>query len=152
SLVFEDGSVVGIQGRSRSGSVVTERARITIGADGRNSVVAGVVRAPEYNQKPQLLAAYYSYWSGIPTDGRFETYIRPYRGCAAVQTHDNLTLIIAGWPYSEFEANKTDVEGNYMKVLELAPQLADRVRRGKREAPFAGAALPNFFRKPYGAG
>src|SRR5258708_33981411 len=84
--------------------------------------------------------------------GRFETYIRPNRGFAAVQTHDDLTLIIAGWPYSEFEANKKDVEGNYLKVLELAPQFAGRVRGAKREAPIAGAAIPNFFRKPYGPG
>jgi 2-polyprenyl-6-methoxyphenol hydroxylase-like FAD-dependent oxidoreductase len=60
--------------------------------------------------------------------------------------------VITGWPYSEFEENKKDVEGNYLKVLELAPEFAARVRLGKREAPIAGAALPNFFRKPYGPG
>src|SRR6185436_8857364 len=61
-------------------------------------------------------------------------------------------IVIAGWPYAEFEANKHDVEGHYVKTLELAPAFAERVRRARREARFAGAALPNFFRKPYGAG
>jgi 2-polyprenyl-6-methoxyphenol hydroxylase-like FAD-dependent oxidoreductase len=37
-------------------------------------------------------------------------------------------------------------------VLEQIPELADRIRDARREAPFAGAALPNFFRTPYGAG
>jgi hypothetical protein len=28
----------------------------------------------------------------------------------------------------EFEANKRDVEGNYLKMLEMAPSFAERVR------------------------
>jgi 2-polyprenyl-6-methoxyphenol hydroxylase-like FAD-dependent oxidoreductase len=84
--------------------------------------------------------------------GRFETYIRPNRGCAAVETHDGLTMVVAGWPYAEFEANKKDVEGHYLKVFDLAPDFAERVRAAKREAPFAGVPVANFFRKPYGPG
>jgi 2-polyprenyl-6-methoxyphenol hydroxylase-like FAD-dependent oxidoreductase len=151
-LLMEAGRVIGIRGHSKDGESVTELARIVVGADGRNSLVAGTVKPEQYNEKPPLLAAYYSYWSGIPMNGRFETYIRPHRGFAAVQTHDNLTLVITGWPYSEFEANKKDVEGNYLQVLELAPKFAARVRSGKRVAPISGATLPNFFRKPYGPG
>jgi 2-polyprenyl-6-methoxyphenol hydroxylase-like FAD-dependent oxidoreductase len=37
-------------------------------------------------------------------------------------------------------------------VLSLAPNFAERVCGATREAPFAGAAIPNFFRKPYGPG
>ena len=85
-------------------------------------------------------------------DGRFETYIRPHRGFAAAPTHDGLTLTVGGWPYAEFEANKKDVEGNFLKMFDLAPEFADRIRGATREAPFAGAAVPNFFRKPYGPG
>ena len=151
-VLIEDGRVVGIKGRSKGGDSVTERAEVLVGADGRYSLVAEAVRPAQYTERPPLLAAYYSYWSGLPMDGRFETYIRPHRGFAAVPTHDDLTLIIAGWPHSEFEANKRDVEGNYLKVFELVPEFAERVRGAKREAPFAGAAVPNFFRKPYGPG
>jgi len=123
-----------------------------IGADGRYSLVAQTVRAEQYNEKPPLLAAYYSYWRDVAIDGRFETYVRPHRGFAAAPTHDGLTLIIAGWPYAEFEANKRDAEGNMLKVFDLVPGFAERVRAGARVAPVAGAAVPNFFRKPYGAG
>ena len=152
SLAFDHGRVVGIKGHSRNGSAIEERATVTIGADGRHSLVAQAVGALQYHERPPLLAAYYSYWSGLPMGGRFETYIRPNRGSAAVETHNGLTVVIAGWPYAEFEANKKDVETNYMKVLELAPEFAARVRSAKREAPIAGATLPNFFRKPYGPG
>src|SRR6185436_10992988 len=101
---------------------------------------------------PPLLAAYYSYFSDLPMDGRFETYIRPSRGCAAAPTNDGLTLVIAGWPPAEFEANKKDIEGNYLKTIGLAPAFAERLQRARREARFAGASVPNFFRKPYGPG
>ena len=85
-------------------------------------------------------------------DGRFETYIRDRRGFAAVPTHDDLTMVIVGWPYAEFAENRKDIEGNYLKAIALAPAFADRLRGARREARFAGAAVPNFFRKPYGPG
>jgi 2-polyprenyl-6-methoxyphenol hydroxylase-like FAD-dependent oxidoreductase len=151
-VLMDHGRVTGIRGRTKDGESVTELARIVVGADGRNSMIAAAVKPEQYNERPPLLSAYYSYWSGIPMNGRFETYIRPHRGFAAVPTNDDLTLVITGWPYSEFEENKKDVEGNYLKVLELAPAFAARVRKGKRVAPISGAALPNFFRKPYGPG
>ena len=151
-IVIENGRVTGIKGHSKNGVAVVERASIVIGADGRYSMLAEAVNAERYNEKPRLLAPYYSYWSGLPMNGHFETYIRPNRGFAAAPTHDDLTLVIAGWPHTEFEANKTDIEGNYLKVLALAPEFADRVRRAKRVVPFAGTPSPNFFRKPYGPG
>jgi 2-polyprenyl-6-methoxyphenol hydroxylase-like FAD-dependent oxidoreductase len=151
-VLIEDERVVGVKGCSKGAAAVTERARVVIGADGRHSLVAEAARPERYNEKPPLLAAYYTYWSGLPMDGRFETYIRPHRGFAAAPTHNGLTLTVGGWPYSEFETNKKDVEGNFLKSFDLAPEFADRVRGAKREAPFAGAAVSNFFRKPYGPG
>jgi 2-polyprenyl-6-methoxyphenol hydroxylase-like FAD-dependent oxidoreductase len=150
-ILIDDGGAVGIRGRSRQGHSV-ERARIVVGADGWRSLVAQTVRPEQYDEKPRLLAGYYSYWSGLPMHGRFETYIRDRRGFAAVPTHDGLTMIIVGWPYAEFAANRKDVEGNYLKTIALVPAFADRLRRARREARFAGAAVPNFFRKPYGPG
>ena len=150
--MIEDGRVVGIKGRSKGAATVTERAQVIVGADGRYSLMAEAVRPEQYNEKPPLLAAYYTYWSDLPMEGRFETYIRPHRGFAAAPTHNGLTLTVEGWPYSEFETNKKDVEGNFLKSFDLAPEFADRVRGAKREAPFAGAAVSNFFRKPYGPG
>ena len=125
---------------------------MVVGADGRHSLVAQAVRPEQYNEKPQLLAGYYTYWSGLPMDGRFEIYVRRDRGFAAWPTNDDLTLVIGGWPFAEFEANKNDVEGNYLKTLELAPAFAERVRAATREARFVGTAVPNYFRKPYGPG
>jgi 2-polyprenyl-6-methoxyphenol hydroxylase-like FAD-dependent oxidoreductase len=85
-------------------------------------------------------------------DGRFETYVRPNRGFAAWPTNDDLTLVIAAWPYAEFEANRKDIEGTYLNTLALAPALADRIVAARRESRFYGSAVHNFFRNPYGPG
>jgi 2-polyprenyl-6-methoxyphenol hydroxylase-like FAD-dependent oxidoreductase len=151
-IVFDGARVAGIRGRSRGGAPVTERARVVVGADGLQSLVARTVDAPRYHEKAPLLAAYYSYWSGLPMAGRFETYSRPHRGFAAWPTNDGLTLIIGGWPYAEFETNKTDIEGNFLEVIDLVPDFAERLRSARREERFAGMAVPGYFRRPFGPG
>ena len=151
-ILIEDGRAVGIKGHSAHGGSTSERAPVVIGADGLRSIVADAVRPVRYDEKPILLAAYYSYWSGLPMDGRFETYIRDKRGFGVAPTHDGLTMIIAGWPYAEFAENKKDIEGNFLKTIDLVPAFADRLRGARRQARFVGAAVPNYFRKPYGAG
>jgi flavin-dependent dehydrogenase len=151
-ILVEDGRVVGIKGHSKDGGSVIERAQVVVGADGRHSLVAEAVRPERYDEKPPLLAAYYTYWSGLPMEGRFETYIRDRRGFGVAPTHDDLTMVIVGWPYAEFAENKKDIEGNYLKTIELVPTFADRLRGARREARFAGAAVPNYFCKPYGPG
>jgi flavin-dependent dehydrogenase len=151
-LVWDGDRVSGITGRSASGTTVREQAHIVIGADGIHSLVARQVQAPTYNTKPALQCAYYSYWSGVPLDG-VEFYPREHRGFGVLPTHHGLTCIIVGWPHEEFHAYRADVEGNFLKTLELAPAFAERVRAGRREERFSGTAdLPNFFRKPYGPG
>jgi 2-polyprenyl-6-methoxyphenol hydroxylase-like FAD-dependent oxidoreductase len=151
-VLVEDGRAVGIRGSSKNGTATIERAQVVVGADGGRSAVAEAFRPEEYDEKPPLLAAYYSYWSGLPMDGRFEQYARDRRGFAVAPTHDNLTMVIAGWPYAEFAENKQDIEGNYLKTIALAPAFAERLRGARRETRFAGMAVPNYFRKPYGKG
>jgi 2-polyprenyl-6-methoxyphenol hydroxylase-like FAD-dependent oxidoreductase len=150
-IVVEDGTVVGIRGRSAGGTTVLERARVVIGADGRNSRVAKTVGAQEYNSKPMLQWSYYTYWSNLPTDG-METIIRPDRGWGCIPTNDGLTLMVVGWPIAEATAYKADVEANYRKTIDLAPEFAERVRAAHREERFAGGAVANYFRRPFGPG
>jgi 2-polyprenyl-6-methoxyphenol hydroxylase-like FAD-dependent oxidoreductase len=151
-VLTEDGRVTGIRGHGRDGGTVTEQARVVVGADGRHSSVARAVTPEQYHERPPLLCGYYSYWSGLPMEGRFETWVRPERGFAAWPTHDDLTLVIGGWPYAELEANRDDVEGNFLAMLEMAPAFAERVRAATREERFVGTAVPNYFRRPYGPG
>jgi len=150
-LLVEDGRVTGVRGHTSGGASIDERARVVIGADGRYSLVARTVTPEQYNEKPPLQAGYYTYWSNLPVDA-FEIYIRESRGWGVIPTHDGLTLVVIGWPYAEFASSKKDVEGVYLRSLELAPAFAERVRGATRAAPYRGGATPNFFRKPFGPG
>jgi flavin-dependent dehydrogenase len=152
SLVLEDGSVVGVRGHGKGGKTVTERARVVVGADGRYSLVADSVGAEEYHRKPKLQVSYYSYWSGLPMNGRFETTIRPGLGFGAWATNDDLTLVIAGRSIDEFEVVRKDVEGAFLETLQSAPAFAERVHAARREERFVGTAVRGFFRKPFGRG
>jgi flavin-dependent dehydrogenase len=151
--ILRDGDrVTGIRGHRKDGPVTDITARVVIGADGRNSVVAKAVRPVEYNQKPPLECAYYSYWSDLPMHGRFEIYIREQLGFAAAETHDGLTMVVGGWPYAQFEARKADFEGNYERMFENVPKFAARIRGAKRVERVFGAITQNAFRKPFGPG
>jgi flavin-dependent dehydrogenase len=151
--IVEDGVVVGIRGHGHGGdgAEVIERARVVVGADGRNSHVAPVVEALEYHQKPPLQWSYYTYWSNLPVDG-MEIVDRPNRGWAAVPTNDGLTMLVVGWPIAEAAEYKSDVEANYLRTLELAPDFAERVRGATREEQFFGASVRSYFRTPFGPG
>jgi flavin-dependent dehydrogenase len=151
-LVTDGERVVGIRGHAVGGAMVTEKARIVIGADGLRSLVARTVQAATYNVRLTLTCAYYTYWSEVPIQGA-ELYPRPERAIIAAPTNDGQTFTIVYWPNAAFHEVRSDIEGSFLNALDLASRLADRVRNGKRSEPFRGTAkLPNFYRKPYGSG
>src|SRR5215471_5541557 len=147
-LVFEDDAVVGI----RSGTTV-ERTRVVVGADGRNSFVARAVQAPEYDTRPGLACAYYTYWGGVE-GGDVELYPREGRMVmGGARTNDDLRIVIVFWPKDEFRAVRADVERSFNDALALAPQLAERLAGGERADRFYGIGdLPFYYRKPFGPG
>ena len=152
--IIENGTVVGIHGRTQTGGTVLERAPLVIGADGRNSGLARAVNAPVYNQVPPLLCYYFSYWSGVATEP-FELYVRnaARRVIFSFQTEHDLFAVFVGAPMEEFDSFRRDVEPAFMRSLDLTPDFAARLRAGRREERFYGCSdLPNFYRKPYGSG
>jgi len=151
-LIQEGDRVAGVVGRTAGGARAKERARIVVGADGMRSLVARTVGAPECDARPALTCAYYTYWSGVSVRS-FEIYPRDRWIVMAFPTNDGLVCTFCEWPREEFHTVRADIEGHFLKKLELAPGLAQRLREGKREANFVGTGvLPNFLRKPYGPG
>lgn len=151
-VIFEGRQVIGIRGHDKNGAEVVEKASITIGADGRHSLLARAVEAPVYAEKPVLSCGYYSYFSGVENQGG-EIYTRGRRSIGLWPTNDGLAILYVAWPVAEFNDFRTDVEKNYLGTIELVPGLAERIHAGRREERIYGTAdMPNFFRKPYGPG
>ncbi|KXK55281.1 MAG: Dehydrogenase flavoprotein [Chlorobi bacterium OLB5] len=151
-LTMNDSKIDGIRFRTKNGSNITEKAKLVIGADGRNSLVARKVNAKTYNALPALTCWYYTYWSGIPDDG-LVFYMRNGLALGKIPTNNGLTCIVTVWPAKQLNEVRNDIEKNYYKALQMIPDLAEVVNNGKREERYTGMSdLPNFYRKSYGPG
>jgi 2-polyprenyl-6-methoxyphenol hydroxylase-like FAD-dependent oxidoreductase len=143
--------VQGIRGRIR-GRRVTATAPVVIGADGAGSAVARLAQAAAYAERPALQGTYFSYWSGVTLD-RSTLFVRPYRTIAANPTNDGLTVVGVSWPVEEFRRARHDIAGAFSAAVEqVAPELADQLRAGRREERWSGAAVPSRFRRAAGPG
>jgi flavin-dependent dehydrogenase len=150
-LIRENDTVVGVRGGS-NGSEVEERARIVIGADGLHSRVARETKPEEYDAVDSLTFAYYTYWSGIEMEG-IHFFFWDDLGILAFPTHWGQTCLAVGGPRETFHEFRKDIEGNYQRLIDRAPELSEQMRHAKREQRFMGTAdQPNYFRKPYGPG
>jgi flavin-dependent dehydrogenase len=151
-LTLNGQGVNGVRGSGKGSRAITEQARIVVGADGMNSLVARSVRAPKYNQTPRLMTTYFSYWSGVEIEG-VTLHALDYRFFYGWNTNDGLTLVGANWALSHYPKLPAGIEESFFAVADLAaPQLAAQLRASKREERWQGGALPGFFRKPYGDG
>jgi 2-polyprenyl-6-methoxyphenol hydroxylase-like FAD-dependent oxidoreductase len=116
------------------------------------SPTARRVGAPTYLERPARQGTYFTYWSGLPS--RVNTlYPRPYRSVVTIPTHDDLTLVAVNWAIDDYRSVRHDIEGHYHQTIaQVAPRLAEQLREGRREDRWIGAAVPSWFRRPYGPG
>jgi 2-polyprenyl-6-methoxyphenol hydroxylase-like FAD-dependent oxidoreductase len=144
--------VTGIRGSFRGRPEVTQTASLVIGADGKRSLVASAVGARRYRERSVRSFASYSYWSGLPVSGG-ELYQRPGRAVAVFPTNGGLTMVYVAAPMTEFASARADLEGHYLRTLDLCGNLGERVRSGSRaERLRTTPDQPNTFRCSHGSG
>ncbi|WP_424188167.1 NAD(P)/FAD-dependent oxidoreductase [Actinokineospora sp. G85] len=129
-----DGTVVGITDRDGN----TERARVVVGADGRNSFVARALGVAKFDERPRCTFAYWSYFDGIPV-GEAQIHRRGRLGMAVAPTNHGQTMVLT-WGPSEWAADfRADVEGNFHRALRLvSDEVADTVAAATRQERFYG--------------
>jgi 2-polyprenyl-6-methoxyphenol hydroxylase-like FAD-dependent oxidoreductase len=152
-LTFDGDRVTGVRARSRDGSQMDEQARVVIGADGMHSFVARAVNAPEYNTHDAMTCGYYSYWSGLDTEGA-QLCMSGKTGLLAFPTHDRMTCLAVMRPIEDFKAFRSEVDGHFRRYAQDAlPMIGDQLDTARREEKYIGTAdTRNYFRKPYGPG
>ena len=151
-LVREGDRVIGLKGDSAQSKGIEERALLVVGADGSHSRVARHVGAEESHPQPELQGTYFSYFSDVSLEA-IEFFPRPGRMVYAWPTNDDRVLVGISWVMNDLREVRHDVEKHfYAELKTLAPSLNERVRAGKRDAPWTRGAAAGFFRQAFGPG
>ena len=151
SVILEDGVAVGIRGRSGD-EPFEERARVIIGADGRESFVARQVGAAEYNTGGGTTAGYYAYFKNFPAETT-ELYMGGGAAHFVFPTNDGEVCLANEFMAERFKTFREDPEGNLRRSFEAMPALAERMRGAELTSKIFGfAPHEGFYRKPYGPG
>jgi menaquinone-9 beta-reductase len=148
-LIVSGGRVVGIRGRTADGQEIEERARIVIGADGRNSFVARALKLPKFDQRPRCTFAYWSYFSGFNL-GPAQLHRRGRLAAAVVPTNFDQNMVLTWGPSEWSREFRADVPGNFQRALDfVSPELGETVRtQGTREERMYGTLDQAAFLRP----
>ena len=151
---------VSVHGLLRQGGQVTgvttsageRRARLVIGADGRNSRIARLAGAKTYHDHPPVTFAYYTYWRGCPASG-VHAWLEPGRFFGIFPVGGGLALAFVQGPRGEYPAFRRDPLTAYVSELRSRPALAGLLGTAVIAEQLRGtAALPTFFRMSSGPG
>ncbi|MCP3797689.1 FAD-dependent monooxygenase [Allokutzneria sp. A3M-2-11 16] len=153
-LIQDKGRVVGIRGKTQDGRSVEERARVVVGADGRNSSVARALGLRKHDVRHKCTFAYWGYYSGFTLPSAY-MYQRGRLGVAAAPTNFGQNMLLVWGPRELAEEFRVDLAGNFEQALDLvSPELGKRVRaQGKREGRlFATLDQSAYLRPLFGQG
>jgi 2-polyprenyl-6-methoxyphenol hydroxylase-like FAD-dependent oxidoreductase len=152
----EAGRAVGVYGHDRTGASVDIAARFVIGADGLGSRVARAVGAEVIEDRGAPGAAQYAYFAGPAWHG-IELIVADRALTGVFPTHHGQACIWICSPTADAHearrkaASREDAFTAYLH--RSAPELAARLRTGRRTSPVAGMLrTPNYLRRAHGPG
>jgi 2-polyprenyl-6-methoxyphenol hydroxylase-like FAD-dependent oxidoreductase len=150
------GRATGVHGHDHTGAPVRIDARYVVGADGLGSKVARSVGAEITEYRGDDGAAQYSYFAGIPWQG-IELFITEGALAGVFPTHDDEACVWVTSPAAHARLARRQAPSRseaFAAQLQLAaPELAARLRAGRRTAPVSGMLRsPNQLRRAHGPG
>ncbi|HET6735421.1 FAD-dependent oxidoreductase [Mycobacterium sp.] len=130
------------------------RGRLTVGADGRNSIIAKSVAAGEYLSTPPGRLPAWAYFRGVSDgEGHLRVGRRGKLGFIASPTDSGLYMAGIAVDVADQKAFHSDRERNFSKGFAGWPELADLLSGARREGPIR--VMTNwhgYFRQSAGAG
>jgi 2-polyprenyl-6-methoxyphenol hydroxylase-like FAD-dependent oxidoreductase len=145
-----------VLGHDRAGAPINIGAHYLIGGDGLGSRVAGLVGAAINEVRPAGGAAQYAYYAGIPWSG-IEFFVAQRSFAGVFPTHGGQACIWVCTPSADAKAVRrrtgSRVEAFGQLLERSAPELAERLRQGRRTSPVQGMLRqPNQLRQAFGPG
>jgi flavin-dependent dehydrogenase len=153
-LLEDAGRVAGVRISDPTGEAEI-RARLVVGADGRNSTVARLCGARKYNVVRNQRAGYYGYFEHAdpgpePTLVLHRWSNRLVIGCPA---DSRLYLAVVMPDLAELDRFRSDLEHSFMEHVLSCEPVADAVGGATRVGKILGAVRwEGFFREPSGPG
>ncbi|MUL63905.1 hypothetical protein BOO86_05460 [Mycobacterium sp. CBMA 234] len=153
-LVRDGSRVTGVRIRTH-GRDDELRARLVVGADGRNSTIGNLVAARKYNVVPNQRFAYWAFFSGahIPAEPTNVFHRWGDKFVIAAPCDDGLYQVIVVPELAALPKYRTDLESIFMEhALSCAP-VAEALDGAQRVSKFFGMLhWTGFFREPCGPG
>ena len=153
-LIREGGRVTGVR-ISTGGRDGELRARLVVGADGRNSTVANLVAARKYNMVSNERFAYWAFFEGADTGQQPTHVFHRWAEQFVVGTpcDNGLYHVIAIPDNRELPRFRADVERSFMQYVRSCEPVANAVADATRTGRFFGMLhWAGFFRQPCGPG
>jgi flavin-dependent dehydrogenase len=148
-LLEEDGRVAGV--RTGSGAL---HGRVVVGADGRNSTVAGLCGSRRYNLTQNERALYWAFYEGVDVgEPTFVTHRWADRFILGIPSDAGLYQVLV-WPeFSELERFDGDIEGCFADQAASCEPIAEAMAGARRVDKLRGAKRwTGFFREAAGPG
>ena len=148
------GRVVGALLTDADGNSTAVRSDIVIGADGRQSTVAALVKAETRLGGRSASGYVYGYYEGLERDG-YHWHFAENVAAGVVPTNHGQHCVFAGGPGTAFPATfRGNVEGGFLRVLAAnSPHLGDDVGRARLVGRLRGfAGIPGHLKQSHGPG
>lgn len=153
-LVRQGGRVAGVR-VSEGGSESELRARLVVGADGRNSTVAGLAGSRKYNVTPNRRAFYWSFFedADFGTEPTFVFHRWSDRGVLACPADSGLYQVLVSPELPELGSFRSKLEEHYMDHARSCEPVADAIAGARRVGKLFGIVRwLGFFREASGPG
>jgi flavin-dependent dehydrogenase len=149
------GRVVGVHVVDAQGHHTDHTARFVVGADGMRSTIAALVDAPVTASFETDVALYYAYVDGDSWPA-FEFHVAASSYAGVFPTHFGQACVWVARPghlLTGLRPGRSRAEAFATELKNVAPSVAERVRRGGIDGPVRGNhAAPNFVRQAAGEG
>jgi 2-polyprenyl-6-methoxyphenol hydroxylase-like FAD-dependent oxidoreductase len=154
-LIEEDGRVAGVR-YTRAGREHEVRARLVVGADGRNSTVAKLCRGRYYRDPtPSRRLLYWAFFEGACPEGvpTFLSYRVGDRFILAIPADSGRYQVVIGPDESEWPSFSADLPGEFMRYASACESVAAALDGAKRVGKIhRSGKWKGYFREASGPG